>query len=92
MRLSKKQIAHLAMTIVRQLIEDGKIIVDDKNRLVEDIENVLIEEFLLEDKIDEEAKKILSEHLDEIRRSNIEYNELLKQVKRKLAKDKGVVL
>lgn len=92
MRLSKKQIAHLAMTIVRQLIEDGKIIVDDKNRLVEDIENVLVEEFLLEDKIDEEAKKILSEHLDEIRRSNIEYNELLKQVKRKLAKDKGVVL
>ena len=59
---------------------------------MEDIENVLVEEFLLEDKIDEEAKKILSEHLDEIRRSNIEYNELLKQVKRKLAKDKGVVL
>ena len=92
MRLSKKQIAHLAMTIVRQLLEDEKIIVDDRNRLIEEVERVITEEFLLEDKIDEEAKKILSEHLDEIRRANIEYNELLKRVKRKLAKDKGVVL
>lgn len=92
MRLSKKQIAHLSMTIVRQLLEDEKIIVEDKNRLIEDIENIITEEFMLEDKLDEEAKRILSDHIDEIRRLNIEYNEVLKRVKRKLAKDKGVVL
>ena len=80
------------MTIVRQLLEDEKIIVEDKNRLIEDIEKIITEEFMLEDKLDEEAKRILSEHIDEIRRANIEYNEVLKRVKRKLAKDKGVVL
>ncbi len=80
------------MTIVRQLLEDEKIIVDDKNKLIEDIEAIITEEFMMEDKLDEEAKKILSEHIDEIRRANIEYNEVLKRVKRKLAKDKGVVL
>lgn len=80
------------MTIVRQLLEDEKIIVEDKNRLIEDIEKIITEEFMMEDKLDEEAKRILSEHIDEIRRANIEYNEVLKRVKRKLAKDKGVVL
>ncbi len=92
MRLSKNQIAHLAMTIVRELMEDEKLIIEDLHRLIEDVERIITEEFLKEDEIEEEAKKLLHEHLDKIRRSNIEYNELFRMVKRELAKKKGVVL
>ncbi len=92
MRLSKNQIAHLAMTIVRQLEEEGKIIVEDEHRLIEEVEEIITEEFRKEDEIEEEAKKLLQEYIDDIRRSRIEYNEVLKMAKRKLAKKKGVVL
>ncbi len=92
MRFSKKQIAHLSMTIVRQLIKEGRTILEDKNRLIEDIEAVITEEFMREDELDEETKKILSDHIDEIRRSNIEYNEIFRKVRKKLAKEKGMVL
>ncbi len=92
MRLSKNQIAHLAMTIVRQLEEEGKIIVEDEHRLIEEVEEIITEEFRKEDEIEEEAKKLLQNYIEDIRRSRIEYNEVLKMAKRKLAKKKGVVL
>jgi len=92
MRFSKKQIAHLSMTIVRQLIKEERTILEDKNRLIEDIEAVITEEFMREDELDEETKKILSDHIDEIRRSNIEYNEIFRKVRKKLAEEKGMVL
>ena len=92
MRLSKNQIAHLAMTIVRQLEEEGKIIVEDEHRLIEEVEEIITEEFRKEDEIEEEAKRLLQDYIEDIRRSRIEYNEVLKMAKRKLAKKKGVVL
>ncbi len=92
MRLSKNQIAHLAMTIVRHLEEEGKIIVEDEHRLIEEVEEIITEEFRKEDEIEEEAKRLLQAYIDDIRRSRIEYNEVLKMAKRKLAKKKGVVL
>ena len=92
MRLSKNQIAHLAYTIVKHLVSQDKIIVDDKNRLIQDIERVLTEEFALEDQLDNEVKSILSKHIDEIRRGNLEYNEMFRKVKQRLAKEKGIVL
>ncbi len=92
MRLSKNQIAHLAYTIVKHLVSQEKIIVDDKNKLIQDIEQVLTEEFALEDQLDNEVKSILSKHIDEIRRGNLEYNEMFRKVKQRLAKEKGIVL
>ncbi len=92
MRLSKNQIAHLAYTIVKHLVSQEKIIVDDKNKLIQDIERVLTEEFALEDQLDNEVKSILSKHIDEIRRGNLEYNEMFRKVKQRLAKEKGIVL
>lgn len=92
MRLSKNQIAHLAYTIVKHLVSEEKIIVEDKNRLIEDIERVFTEEFALEDKLDDEVKSILSQHIEEIRRGNLEYTDVFKKVKQKLAKEKGIVL
>ncbi len=92
MRLSKNQIAHLAYTIVKHLVSEEKIIVEDKNRLIEDIEKVFTEEFALEDKLDDEVKSILSQHIEEIRRGNLEYTDVFKKVKQKLAKEKGIIL
>ena len=47
---------------------------------------------LVEDKLNEEVREVLVQHSNEMQRSNITYTEMFKMVKKKLAKEKGVVL
>lgn len=92
MRLSKNQIEHMAFIIVRHLIKDEKIIAENKNKLVDDVANLIAEEFLKEDKLDQEVREILSKHMEKIRKENIEYQTMFRMIKSKLAKERDIVL
>ncbi len=92
MRLSKTQIEHMAFVIVRDLLKEEKILTDKKNRLREELENLLFEEFLKEDKLDQEVREILSQHMEKIRNENIEYQTMFRMIKTKLAKERKIVL
>ena len=92
MRLNKNQIEHMAFNIVKTLLNEEKIIVEDKNKLVEKIENTITGEFMREDELDQEVRKILNEHMDQIRKENIEYQTMFRMIKIKLAKERNIVL
>ncbi len=92
MRLNKNQLEHLASVILRSLAKEGKIIVEDKGRLLDEVTSVLLDEFQKEDRLDQEVREILSKHMEKIRRENIEYQAMFKEVKKKLAREKGIVL
>ncbi|HMA52906.1 MAG TPA: DUF507 family protein [Acidobacteriota bacterium] len=92
MRLNKNQIEHLASIILRNLAKEGKIIVEDKGRLLEEVTSLLVDEFQKEDRLDQEVRELLSKHMEKIRRENIEYQAMFKEVKKKLAREKGIVL
>jgi len=92
MRLNKNQIEHLASVILRSLTKEGKIIIEDRTRLSEEVTNLLIDEFQKEDRLDQEVRELLSQHIDKIRKENIEYQQMFKMIKTKLAREKGIVL
>jgi len=92
MRLNRNQIEHLASVTLRNLVKDGKIIVEDKTRLLEEMTNLLLDEFQKEDRLDQEVRELLSKHMEKIRKENIEYQAMFKEVKKKLAREKGIVL
>ncbi len=92
MRLNKQQIEHLAFSIIRNLLKEGKILSDSRNTLVETLNNLITEEFMNEDKLDQEVREILNKHMEKIRRENIEYQTMFKMIKTKLAKEKNIVL
>jgi hypothetical protein len=92
MRLNKNQIEHLGSVILRNLTKEGKIIIEDKARLLEEVTALLIEEFQKEDRLDQEVRELLSKHMEKIRKENIEYQAMFKEVKKKLAREKGIVL
>ncbi len=77
---------------VRNLLKEEKIVADDKNKLIEDIINLITEEFQKEDKLDQEVREILSDHIEKIRSENIEYQTLFRMIKTKLAKEKEIIL
>ncbi len=92
MRLNKNQIEHMAFIIVRNLFKEEKILADNKNDLTSDISNLLTEEFLKEDKLDQEVREILNQHMEKIRKENIEYQTMFRMIKTKLAKERNIVL
>lgn len=92
MRLSPDEIQFISRKIVKTLVGAGRLQVDDEPRVVEGISRVITEELMLEDRLNEEARQVLSEHSARIERSDIAYSEMFKKVKRELAKKKGIVL
>jgi len=92
MRLNRNQIEHLASVAVRNLVKDGKIIAEDRNKLIVELIDLITDEFQKEDKLDQEVREILSKHMEKIRRENIEYQTMFRMIKTKLARERNIVL
>ncbi len=86
------QIEHLAFVITRGLIKDNAILTEDREKVFKDIGNVISAELEKEDQLDEKVKDILKDKLDEIRSSNVDYYEMFKMVKSKLAEKENIVI
>ncbi len=82
----------MTFVIVRSLIKEEKITIEDKNKLIEGLINLITEEFQKEDKLDQEVRGILSQHMEKIREENIEYQTMFRMIKTKLAKERDLVL
>lgn len=92
MRLNKNQIEHLAYVIIRKLLKENKILAENKNTIIENLTTLITEEFQREDKLDQEVREILSQHMEKIRNENIEYQTMFRMIKTKLAKERDIVL
>lgn len=92
MRLNKQQIDYLAFRIAKVLVAEGLVIVEDKDKFKEELEKIITGELAKEDELEERVKEILNDQLEEIRNSNIDYFEMFKMVKKKLAKQENIIL
>lgn len=92
MRLSSDEIEFIARKVVKTLVGEGRLEVESEPTLVATLVGVITEELQKEDRLNEEVREVLLQHSREMERSNITYTEMFKMVKRKLAKEKGLVL
>ena len=92
MRLSPDEIEFIARKIVKTLVAAERLEVDDQTRVAHGIARVIADELLIEDKLNEEVREILSQHTSQMERSDITYSDMFKKTKRELAKKKGIVL
>lgn len=92
MRLSSDEIEFIARKVVKTLVGEGRLEVESETTLVATMVGVITEELQKEDRLNEEVREVLLQHSREMERSNITYTEMFKMVKRKLAKEKGLVL
>jgi hypothetical protein len=92
MRLNKQQCEHMAFSIVNELLKENLIITEDKEKMVAEVHEIITRELEREDLLDEQVKEILKEKLNEIRNANIDYYEMFKMVKAKLAEKENIIL
>jgi hypothetical protein len=82
----------MAFNVVKGLLKDNAIIAEDRDKIVREVEDVLSRELEKEDKLDEQVKEILKDKLDEIRSTNVDYYEMFKMVKSKLAEKENIII
>jgi len=92
MRLNRQQIEHMAFSLVKGLLRDQTILTEDRDKMVAQVQELISRELEKEDHLDEQVKEILKEKLNDIRNSNIDYYEMFKMVKSKLAEKENIVL
>jgi uncharacterized protein len=91
MRVPKKMAEDMAAQIVQDLFARDFIAHPEKDRLVQLVHQVILEELMVEDRVDEEVRQILSEHTDEIQAANVQYHEMFKRVKAKLQRERNLI-
>ena len=92
MRLTKSQIQFLGYRITDDLQVAGHIDPEDPNALVDAIVDLITEDLRQEDELNEEVRNLLDSYGDEIRTGGVEYREMFKLVKKRLAREQGLIL
>lgn len=95
MLFSKEYVGYLARQVTQKLIAGEFIDVPDStqvNKVIEGVNNALLDELSLEDRINEDVRTILEQYQDEMRQSGASYQEMFKKVKGELVRKYKAVL
>ena len=92
MRLTPDEIDFISQKIVKTLVAQERLEVDSPTRVAHEIAKVITGELMEEDRLNEEVREVLMQHSTQLERDNITYTEMFKMVKKRLAKEKGIIL
>jgi len=94
MRLRQEHILYICRVLTEKCIREG--LVQGPSPLNETVNKIFIkvikEDIEKEKAIDEEAHRLLKEHVKDIEAHHISYHKMFQKVKEKLAKERGLVL
>jgi hypothetical protein len=92
MRLTRDQIEYVSQHLVRGLLREEFIATDRPEALTDTIAKVLVADLEAEDRLNEEVREMLKNFSDEIARGALNYQELFRKVKSKLARERKMVI
>ena len=92
MRLTRDQVGYVSQQIVRGLLRDGFITTDRSEPLIDAVAQVVTADFEAEDRLNDEVREMLKNFAEEISRGSLNYQELFRKAKAKLAKERKMVI
>ena len=92
MRLKKEFVEKISNKIVQSLTDKDLIIWEDKTEKLEMIiNNLIIDDLMVEDRLNDEVKQLLEARTEEYERSMMDYGRVFQLVKSKLARERGLI-
>jgi hypothetical protein len=93
MRLKKEMIQLITDKLTSSLLDEEFIIfTEDPSELKEIISDIIIEDLMIEDKLDDEVKKIIASHASEMDSGNVDHRRMFQMIKKKLVRERDLVL
>jgi hypothetical protein len=87
-RIRNELVQRITVRIVNDLVEGGLVTTERPEEVAAALVRVIEENARAEEALDAEVHEIMHTHEDEIRQGNIQYHEMFRMIKQKLAKEK----
>lgn len=93
MRIPKTWIPYIASNIIENLIKKELVELNvTKEQLLEEAEKLILDELMVEDRLNEEVRELLKKYEAEIEKGKLDYRKLFEMTKQKLVKQRNLVL
>jgi hypothetical protein len=92
MRLTHDQVGYIAQRVVRGLLKEEMIIADNPEQVIDTLAKVFLEDLEAEERLNEEVREMLKGYADEISRGMLNYQELFRKAKAKMARDRKMII
>lgn len=93
MRLGHARVHSLARALTQRLIDGNFIRYQGAiDSLIEIVETIIEDEIQVEQRLEADVEKLLESYHREIDRGQVDYHQMFMMVKKKLAKERGIVL
>lgn len=92
MRLTRDQIEAITQNLVHALVKEGTISTDDPGGVIDRLSATFAGDLAVEDRLNEEVREILGRYTEEIARGDINYQDMFRKIKMKLARERNIIL
>jgi hypothetical protein len=92
LRLTRDQIDVITQNLVHALIREGTLSTEEPGGVIDKLAGVFAEDLAVEDQLNLEVRAIMDRHSDELARGDINYQELFRKIKAKLARERNIIL
>ncbi|HEV2348343.1 MAG TPA: DUF507 family protein [Terriglobia bacterium] len=92
MHYQREYVAYMAKQVLKRLTASGLVQFDQADYVTEVMTQVMLDELGVEDRLNDDVRKILEQHAEEMKRAGASYEEMFKKVKKQLVHDRKVVL
>jgi len=92
MKLRRQQVEVMSARIIDELIKRGSVEVDDQDKARLLVRKVIIDDLVVEDKLNEEVRELLEKISSEMRQGSVEYHKMFRLVKEKLVRERNLIL
>ena len=92
MQLPRDYVAYMSKELMKRLTDEGLIQFEQPEYVNEVMLEVLLDELSVEDRINDEARRILEEHSDQMKQFGATYEDAFKAIKKQIVRERKVVL
>ncbi|RMH03909.1 MAG: DUF507 family protein [Nitrospirae bacterium] len=94
MRLTKERVRFMAQAVLDRLVHAHVLEIEPQNheQVVQALEKTIMDELLVEDRLNAEVRAILQQYQAEFEQGRADYHKMFTMVKQKLIKERGLVL
>ena len=93
MRIPKEWVAVISKEIVEKLLENQLIeLKESKERAIVVLEELMIDELMVEDRLNDEVRGILKQYETEIEKGRMDFRTLFDLTKKKLVRERNIII
>ena len=93
MRIPKEWVAIISKEIIEGLLNDQLVeLKEPKEKATAVLEELMIDELMVEDRLNDEVRGILKQHEQEIEKGRMDFRVLFDLTKKKLVRERNIIL